>query len=166
MFRTKKLRLMKLWNSRTLNPDFRAILISNWVENLLNKFNYLTGVSRVEKTINSLNRLIIFSFITLKNKTTGVPTKFILLLQGTIAIKNYQLQMVESLMVEYENNLFTLDFRERLFRGSITSQMFSKSIVNSKKSLMWSIRNQVQEASSFLKHRSYKPKNKFKNLLG
>ena len=141
-------------------------MISNLIENILNKFNYSIGSSKIEKTINSLNRLIIFSFISSNsNKKLGIPTKLTYPLQGPIAIKHYQLQLIESLMVEYEKNLFSLDFRERLFKGSITSQMLSKSITCSKKSLALSIRNQVQELSCFLKYRSSKSKNNFRKLL-
>ena len=167
MFRTKKLPKIKLWNSRTcITPYLRYPLISNLIENILNKFDYFVGSSKIEKTINSLNRLVIFSFISSKNnKKLGIPTKLTHPLQGPIAIKNYQLQLIESLMVEYEKNLFSLDFRERLFKGSITSKMLSKSIICSRKSLALSIRNQVQDLSYFSKNKSWKSPNNFKKFL-
>ena len=129
----------------------------------MTKYNHFIGVPQSEKTINTFNRLIIFSFINSKSSKKALHSKLGSQLQGTIVIRNYQLQILESLIVQYENTLFRLDYREKLFKGSITSKMFSKSVMGSNKSLMLSIKKQVQDIRSFLKHKSCT--NNFKKLL-
>ncbi len=111
----------------------------------------MKGQSKIEKSINYTGRIVVFSLKTPKKVSASKQGKLTLFTKGTIAIKNYQIQILESIMLEYEHNSVIVDFRERIVSQLITAEMFSQVISTNNKSFIFSAANQIRDINNFFK---------------
>ena len=164
-------RVGKWWNSRTVGKlDIRCLFLYDLVGNILSQYFYLKGQSQIEKSIHYGGRIVLFPLNTSKRVSSlrqESYNSYSLFTKGPIAIKNYQIQILESIMLEYEQTSFIVDFRERMASGLITAEMFSQVISTNNKSFISSITSQIRDINNSFKKNNRLSSSRFRkaNIL-
>ena len=120
------------------------------------------GQSKIEKSVDYSGRIVIFTLKNSKKLSFSKLDRLTGFTMGAIATRNYQVQILESTLLEYEQGSFRVDFRERMTVGAITAEMLSQGILSSNRSFTFSALDQIRGINRIIKNNNQVGSSKFR----